>query len=608
MAAATSLAYALRLLLRARPGLAGLYLATALLSGAVPVAAAQLTKLLLDRIVTDAGHADVGPVIAGLAFCGIVAATAADVSQYLSTELDRTVRVEGQERLFDAVTRLPGLRRFEDPSFLDELQLAYQEGRIAPSQMVTGLLRLGQGLVTLLGFLASLLAISPQMAVLVVGATVPVLVAEWALAGRRVRVREENGHAMRREMFYAQTLTDVRAAKEIRLFGIAGFLRGRMRAETLHINAGERRLERRETAARTGFVVLGAVVAALGLWWAATRAAAGELSLGDVTLFVAAVAGTQAAAAAAVLQLAHLRENVMLFTHFVTVVSATADLPVPARPVPPPPLRRRIEFRDVWFRYSEDSPWILRGLNLDLGAGRATALVGVNGAGKSTIVKLLCRFYDPERGSITWDGVDLRDMDPSDLRCRIGAVFQDFMHYDLTAHENIALGDLTAIDQPGRVATAARTAGVDDVLSALPYGYETLLSRMFISETDKQNPRTGIVLSGGQWQRVALARAFVRDSCDVLIMDEPSSGLDAEAEAQVADRLRGHRQGRTSLLISHRLGTLRDADLIAVLADGRIAEQGRHEDLIAAHGIYARLFDLQARGYQDEPDRAEALA
>jgi ATP-binding cassette subfamily B protein len=308
------------------------------------------------------------------------------------------------------------------------------------------------------------------------------------------------------------------------------------------------------------------------------------------------------------------RQSLLMFDHFLTVLRAEPDLPVSDSPVSVPPLREGIEFRDVWFRYTPDHPWVLRGVNLTISHGRSVALVGANGAGKSTIVKLLCRFYDPSRGAILWDGVDLRDMDPEQLRARLGAVFQDFMEYDLTAAENIALGDLEAGEDRVRVEAAARLAGVHDTLADLPHGYDTLLSRMFHptpaepgADTEPEaDPQVGVALSTGQWQRLALARALLRDHRDLLILDEPSSGLDAEAEAELHMALRRRRVGRTSLLISHRLGAIRDADRIAVIKDGRVAEEGPHENLMRLNGHYARLFDLQARGYRD--DALESLA
>ena len=254
----------------------------------------------------------------------------------------------------------------------------------------------------------------------------------------------------------------------------------------------------------------------------------------------------------------------------------------------------------MWFRYGPDLPWILRGVSFFVPYGKAVALVGRNGAGKTTLVKLMCRFYDPDRGRILWDGVDVRDIDLAQLRDRISAVFQDYMVYELSARENIAVGDLTLGQRPDALAAAARLAGIHGALTALPNGYDTLLTRIYADLADKEDPRTGVLLSGGQWQRVALARAFLRGGRDVVILDEPSSGLDAEAEYEIHSGLRAHRHGRTSVLISHRLNAIRDADHIVVLVDGAVAEQGDHHALMALSGTYARLFSLQAKGFADD--------
>jgi ATP-binding cassette, subfamily B, bacterial len=225
-------------------------------------------------------------------------------------------------------------------------------------------------------------------------------------------------------------------------------------------------------------------------------------------------------------------------------------------------------------------------------------LVPLNGAGKSTLIKLLCRFYDPDRGRIRWDGTDLRDLDLAGLRERISAVFQDFMRYELEVSENIGVGDLEIASQPALVRAAAERAGLDDVLDALPYGYRTLLTCNYFDQSDRDDPRTGVLLSGGQWQRLALARAFLRGSRDPMILDEPSAGLDAQAEYDIHHQLRAAAASIT-ILISHRLSSARGADRIVVLADGRVSEDGSHEELIAASGEYARLFRLQASGFAD---------
>jgi ATP-binding cassette, subfamily B, bacterial len=240
---------------------------------------------------------------------------------------------------------------------------------------------------------------------------------------------------------------------------------------------------------------------------------------------------------------------------------------------------------------------VFRSLDARLEPGEVVALVGPNGAGKSTIASLIARFWDVDEGTVLVGGVDVRRL-PSDLLTRqVAVVFQDYVTYELSAAENIGVGDLPQRNDRGRIQTAARRADIHATLAGLPAGYDSLLTRMYMDNADRDDPDTGVLLSGGQSQRLALARAFFRDQRDMLILDEPSAGLDPEAEADIHDRIRAYRAGQTSLLVSHRLNTIRDADRIVVLQDGLITEQGDHDSLVASGGTYARLFTMQARGY-----------
>ncbi|SDH02388.1 ATP-binding cassette, subfamily B [Nonomuraea jiangxiensis] len=589
--------FAVRLTWHSARGALLVPVALTLASAAVPVVIAWLTKTVLDRILLASDQGNVLVLACAIAVAGLVAAVLPHITEFFDGELDRRIGAVAFDRLYAAVERFIGLGRFENPEFLDRLRLADQSAHSIGRLLDAGLSVVRGALMTA-GFIGVLFSVSPAITAVVLMAVVPTLAAELALSRRRARMTVEVSPAERREFFYSQLLSSVDAAKEIRLFGIGAFLRGRMLRERRAVDTVRRRTDGRELLVQSVLGALGTLIAGGGLVWAILAAWRGSLTVGDISLFVAAIAGVQAALGAMIGGIARGHHGLLLFDHYCAVVNAPTDLPVPASPTPIGPLREGIELRDVWFRYSADHPWALRGVNLRIPYGQAVALVGRNGAGKSTLVKLLCRFYDPTRGAILWDGVDIRSVAPERLRERVAAVFQDYMEYDLTAGENIALGDISAIGDQARITAAAVRADVHETLAALPQGYETMLSRMFLDEMDKADPRSGVVLSGGQWQRLALARAFIREHRDLLILDEPSSGLDAEAESEIHRGLRAYGDGRTSLLISHRLGSVRDADLIVVLDEGVIVERGPHADLMSAAGQYAQMFSLQAIDYQ----------
>ncbi|WP_308126001.1 ABC transporter ATP-binding protein [Nonomuraea ceibae] len=603
MAAAYALAW------RSCPGMLLVQGVTAVVGGTAPVAAAWLTKVALDELASPSPRAGALVwVAAGIGALGVALATTSAVTAYAQGRARRAIGLRSHDRLFEAVNGMSGLARLEDPRFHDRLRLAQQSAEHAPDQLVQMGLATVQGALGVLGFLGALVAISPIMAGVAVLAAAPAMAAHLALSRRRAGLMWRTSPGMRRKLFYQMLLTDLQAAKEVRLFGLGGFLKGRMLTELRAANRAEDRLEGGVVRVQVSLAVLGALLSAGGLVWAVHAAAGGRIGVGDVSIFIASLAGVQSGLAALVQGIAAGHQSALVFHHYLAVTGVADDLPVPARPRGLAPLARGIELRDVWFRYGEDSPWVLRGLSLTIPYGTSVAIVGLNGAGKSTLVKLLCRFYDPQRGSILWDGVDVRDVPVARLRERIGAVFQDYMDYDLTAAENIGLGDLAALGDRDRIRAAARRAGVHEVVERLPSGYGTLLSRVFHAgeEDDGDGPASGVHLSGGQWQRLALARGLMRQGRDLMILDEPSSGLDAVAEAAVHDRLRELRAGSTSVLVSHRLSAVRRADRIVVVQDGRVLESGDHASLTASpDGAYARLFRTQAAGYREDPVAAE---
>jgi ATP-binding cassette, subfamily B, bacterial len=581
---------------RAAPFHIVVFLMTALLSAVVPVVVAWFTKLALDQLVSPGPLAILVGLAAGLAVAGMMGALFPQVGYFLRSEVDRRAGLRANEELFAALDRLTGLAEFENPVFLDRLRLAQQSAAM-PGNLVDQVTQAGRQGISMLGFAGSLAVINPWFTVIVLASAIPALIIELRLSRQRAAMLWKIGPVDRRKFFYSQLLSSVEAAKEIRLFGLGAFLRGRMRNELEAANAARREMDRRDLILQGALSLLAALVSGGGLTWVMISAYGGAVSIGDISMFIASTASVQAGINGIVSGVAGSHQQFLLFAHYVGILEESTKSSGPQEGNSLSTLKQGVEFRDVWFRYSDDHTWILRGMSLFIPAGQATALVGKNGVGKSTIVKLLCRFYEPTRGSIHWDGVDISTVPARELRDRLGVVFQDFMSYEFTAGDNIAVGDLSALDHPERLESAARQAGVHDHLTKLPFGYETLLTRSFFNDLSDRDVQAGVILSGGQWQRIALARAFLRADRDLVVLDEPSSGLDAEAEHDMHSRLNQMRKGRTSLLISHRLGTVRDADHIVVISDGEVVEEGSHAQLLNIDGVYSRLFALQAAGY-----------
>ena len=595
----TRLVGALALTWRAGRVLALATVALSVLQGLLPAATAWLMKLLLDALQDPlAARAHPLLLVAGIGIASAATATAVYLARYVNGQLGRATTLTSQRDLYSAVNGFQSLVRFENPNFLDKLRLAQQAALMAPNQTTYAILNVVQGIVTIGGLLGVLLTISPVMVVITVVAALPALAIEILLSRRQASVVWGTSPRHRRQFLFQALLLNLSAVKEIRLFRIGGFLLSRMLRETADINTAERRLDLQSVRIQAPLALLGAAITAGGLLWMVGQAVAGRFTIGDVSAFVAAMAGVQTALATAASAASEGYRGLLLFGHYLDVLRMPPDLPPPRRtPISTPPLRAGITIENVWFRYSETGPWVLRGTSLTIPHGTSVALVGLNGSGKTTLVKLLCRLYDPQRGAIRWDGVDIREFDVDSFRERVSAVFQDYMSYDLTAAENIGLGDIRRLNDRERIAAAARAAGIDDAIASLRRGYDTILSRTFFQGDGADDEERGVILSGGQWQRVAIARALMRSDRDLLILDEPSSGLDPAAERAIHERLRAYRVGATSLLISHRLGSVKDADKICVLQDGRVTEEGTHSDLMAAGGEYSRLFQMQAESY-----------
>ncbi|MGQ0601207.1 MAG: ABC transporter ATP-binding protein, partial [Anaerolineales bacterium] len=393
----------------------------------------------------------------------------------------------------------------------------------------------------------------------------------------------------RRLQYLEYLLTDYDAVKEVKLFNLGEPLLGRYADLFWKFLREDQAIARKRSLASLGWGLL-ATLSYYGAYaWIVWRAVEGGITLGDMTMYLGISRSSQGMFEAIFYGLSDLYENGLFMSNLFAFLELESQMTIAANPLPAPrAIHHGVEFRNVSFKYEGHDEYALRDVNLTIRPGEKIALVGRNGAGKTTLIKLLTRLYDPTEGQILLDGVDLRDYDLRELRQRIGVIFQDFVRYHLAASENVGFGQIEALEDRTRIVGAAQKSGADTVIAALPEGYETMLGRWWSKGRD---------LSGGEWQKIALARAFMRD-CEVIVLDEPTAALDAENEMRVFQQFRELIEDRMAVLISHRFSTVRMADQIYVIEEGRITESGPHADLLALGGTYARLFTLQAESYR----------
>ena len=480
------------------------------------------------------------------------------------------------------------LQAYEDPVFYDRLERARVQATDRLG-MIQAIGRLVQQTITAILMSVSIAAFSPWFLLLLCAGVLPAFLGEshFAFLGYAKNFRQT---PIRRQLDYLRQLAGSKeAAKELKLFGLNGFLEDRFANLSQEIYDEDVALSRRRFALGSWLSIVGSLgyySAYVVVIWKTVQ---GVITIGSLIFLAGAIQQASLNIQQVFSTLSGIADQALFLTDLLaffemrpTIRSKPAALPVPR------PIRQGIEFRGVSFRYPGTERLVLRKLDLTLDVGERLALIGENGQGKTTVVKLITRLYDPTEGEILLDGIDLRDYSLEDLYHQIGVVFQDFMRYELTARENLAVGSITELQNTDLLMDAAHKSQADQVIARLPLGYEQMLGRRF---------EGGVDLSGGEWQRLALARAYLRDA-QLLILDEPTAALDARSEFEVFRRFAELTTGKTALFISHRFSTVRMADRIVVLEDGAIAEEGSHQELVRFGGRYAEMFAMQAASYR----------
>jgi ATP-binding cassette subfamily B protein len=566
-----------------------------ILAGIIPTASAWISKLLIDEVVAavrsggTTGHTETVIWLAvaqlGLALGSALLQTLRNITQQLLQELTSNrvqVRIMRQANQLD-------LAFFENPTFYDSLQQAQREATRRPLDMVQGMFDLIRAAITFLSMIAVISGLGWIVAVAALLSPIPSFIASSRYGMQGYQMARRQSPDRRRMVYLLDLLTRDTFNKEIKLFGLGGYFIARWREIADRFYAENRSLVTRRYLSGFAWGSLTTVTTSGAFIYVALQAIAGRFTIGDLTLYTQAINAVQSSFQAILTSLSGLYENSLYLNNlfeFLDYQPAIRNRPGAVKLETP--LRQGIEFRNVTYTYPGKSEPAVRDLSFTIRPDETVALVGSNGAGKTTIVKLLTRLYDPDSGVILIDGRDIREYDLDSLHAVIGVIFQDYATYFFSAQENIGVGKLAEIENRDLVAAAAAKSGADAVIGRLPKGYDTTLGRWF---------EEGYQLSGGEWQKVALARAFMRDA-EILILDEPTASLDARAEYDIFARMKALTEGKIAIFISHRFSTVRLADRIFVLEHGMLIESGTHEELLAEGGTYAELFNLQAAAYR----------
>lgn len=557
------------------------------------LATLYIFKLIVDRFTNSSPNATFINllVLIGIALgVSIISNLCNALADYTST-MQAYLVADHMQHLVQVKSIDLDLAYYENSQYYDKLHRAQREAPTRPLRIIQSLTNLGRNSLTLLGAFIILITFHWSIVVAVLSASLPVLIYRLKQADALYQLHREKTTTERLSSYFNQVITTATSAKEVRVFGFGPLmmhrfaeLRTKIRASLRHISAqGYRRQFTTESAATlAGYGALAFV---------AHAAVQKSITLGEMVMYFGAFQVAIGSLRPTLSALAELYENNLFLSTLHEFLAVRKQVPEPVQPKDMPrPWRSGLRVENLGFRYPDTDRSVLDGITLTIRPGQIVALVGRNGSGKTTLTKLLCRLYDPDTGQITIDGTNLRNFKIEDLRREISVIFQDFGRYHMTARENIMLGRPDIGSDDAVIVQAAQWAGIHEKLIRLPKGYDTVMSRTF---TD------GEELSIGQWQKLALARAFIRNS-QLILLDEPTSSLDATAEFEFFEKFREMARDRSTLIISHRFSTVRLADRIYVLDAGHLIEQGNHEELLALDGLYAHLYRKQASYYWDE--------
>ncbi len=566
------------------------YSALGIVAAAMPPISVYLGSVLVNQIASarTLTFNDMLPTLVGLWLATGVQRALGAYMGYGRNLFVRRVQLEAERRLLQQASRVD-VGHFDNSDWHDRLARAKRDVSWRPGDLTWSVLGLSGNIATILLMAGLLASLHWVLVLLAIVAAILSLALERTVTAKLYEFFYKETPEEREREYLADLLVQPRNTKELRAYVLADYLLGR------HRDLSEALFKQREQMYRSGTrislltgLVTGTALA-LAYVFVAVRGLAGTIDPGGVVLVIGAFASVSGTLGQISSTFVAVDQHTTFLDDYFSFLDIGPLVPVPARPTPiPPGPIESVEFDNVSFKYPGGTSSALDGLNLTIRRGELMALVGENGAGKSTLVKLLLRFYDADSGAVRIDGIDLREIHPDDLRNRVGVLFQDYANYELTIRDNVRMGRPSGPVDDERVMDALRDSRADWLVKKMTRGLDSRVGRLFEGGHD---------LSGGEWQRLALARFMYRDA-DVWILDEPTSSLDPEAEAEIFAELKDNLKGRIGIVISHRFSTVRIADRIAVVVDGRVTELGTHTELIAARGRYAQLFELQAAAYR----------